>query len=246
MRVATGSHRFSGVTMAKKKKASLKPKRKRPIRRATKVLLKRSERKQITEFSKYIPSLESLKGREKISSAEYGAFKRAKGKLRHTDNLKPVTAAQAKRLKGKLVGGGVRAVRLRNTSPDATVRVRKGGIIVTSNGREWEYHPVSVRNAGELAEALIKKGYSLFARKNKPAWQLHMWTSKGRSNEGAASYEKWVQLVVAFFNAYQNSTDFINGVAAMVTDVGGKTRKPIPKSELRDIEPDEIEDDEEE
>jgi hypothetical protein len=209
-------------------------------------LLKKSEKKQIREFSEYIPSLSQYKGKEKITSQQYAAFKRAKKHLRHTENLKPLTEAQAKKLgKRKLAGHGMRAIRLRNTSPHAKVRVTNKGVLVTSNGREWEYHSVPKNPASDMAERMIEKGRDLFSRTKKPPFQLHIWTSKGRSNEGAASLQKWAGLIMAFFQAYQASQDFIEGVAAMVTDVGGKTRKPLRKKDLA-YDADEIEDEEEE
>lgn len=213
--------------------------------------MRKSERKQISLFSQYIPSLGKYKGKDRITSAEYSAYQRAKKKLRHTDNLRPLTEKQAKALgKKKLAGHGIRAVRLRNVvegdSHSRVVRVTKKGVLVTSNGREWEYHPVTLtKDADTNTARMIEAGRALFARPKKPPFQLHIWTSKGRSNEGWSSLEKWAGGVVAFFMAYQTSGDFVLGIAAMVTDVGGKTRKRISKKDL-EYDADEIEDNEEE
>lgn len=238
--------------MAKKKKPARKRRVKRPSRRKTFVYLKKSEKQQIREFSKYIPSLDAYRGKERISSAEYSAFKRAKSKLRHTDNLRPVTEAQAKRLKGKLAGHGIRAIRLRNVvkgdEHSRVVSVSTKGTVITSNGRRWEYHPVkgvNSRDVDAIANSLIKAGTSLFGRSKNPPFQLHLWTSKGRSNEGASSPEKWVQLVVAFLNKYQNADSFLFGIAAMITN-GGKTRKALPKSAFKNLDKVLEEEDEEE
>lgn len=226
-------------TATKKRKAN------KPKRRITKVLLKKSEIKQIREFSKFAPGLDKLRGRDKITSAEYGVFTKAKRRLRHTGNLKPVTEKQAKALKGHLVGGGIRAVRLRNTEEHAKVRVRKGGIIVTSNGRDWEYHPVGGGDPSVLAENLIEKGRDLFNRDKNPPFSLYIWTSKGRASEGFRDFGLWARYVGSRFNSYQNASEFIWGIAALVKDKGGKVRKPL-KRKIPAFIPDDIEEEEDE
>lgn len=216
--------------MAAKKRAKRRGKS-APSRRQTYVLLKKSEKKQIREFSKYIPKLADYKGKDKITSAQYGAFKQAKTKLRHVENLKPVTEAQAKKLKGKLVGGGIRAIRLRDTGKDANVRVKsvlKGGVVVTTNGRDWEYHPVH-SDAGGLPEALIEKGRELFNRSVHPPWQIHLWTSKGRANEGKSSFQKWAEYVMSRFGKYHDPSDYLQGVAILVRDGKNGFRKEIKR-----------------
>ncbi len=190
-------------------------------RRTVYHLLKKSEKKQIREFSKFIPSLEKYKGKERITTQEYSAFQRAKAKLKHTENLKPLTEAQAKKLKGYTVGKGIRAIRLRNTSPDAKVKVLKGGLVVVSNGRDWEYHPVASRNPDKLIEAMLALGKRLFFRKENPPWQLHIWTAAGRVSGGATAYYLWARDVAAFFNAYQGTEEYVRGAAALIRDQRG-------------------------
>lgn len=233
--------------MAGKAKRRIKRRGKSSKKRQTYVLLKKSEKAQIREFAKFIPSLDAYRGKEKITSAQYGAFKRAKEKLRHTDNLKPVTEAQAKKLpKGTLVGGGIRAIRLRNVNQDeAHTRVRtvtKAGVVITTNGRDWEYHPVSVRSPADLQEALIEKGRELFNRAKNPPWQLHLWTAKGRANFGVTSFDKWAKYIMGAFNKYQETTDFVKGVAALIRDGKNGFRKEIK----RKAKPFEMPDEEEE
>jgi len=236
--------------MAKKKKRAVTPRKRKPKRRATYVLLKKSEKKQIREFSKFIPSLDQYRGLDRLSSAQYSALQRAKKKLRHTENLKPLTEKQAKKLKGKTVGGGIRALRLRNVvegdSHSKVVKVTNAGVVVTSNARIWEYHPVKSRSADGLADALISEGLRLFHSKDKTPFALHIWTGAGRSNEGSTAPEKWVQQVLKFFGAYQNSTEFILGVAALVRDVGGKKRKPLGKAMFKNLDTELENEDEEE
>lgn len=209
-------------------------KKKRLHRRSTNVLLKKSEKKKIREFSKFVPALEKYKGKEKISSSAYGLFKKAEKKLRHTENLKPVTEKQAKKLGKKyLVGGGIRAIRLRNTSDkDAHTRVktvRDDGVIITTNGRDWEYHPISVSNPGEVPEALIEKGRELFNRKKNPPWQIHLWTAKGRAGQGFTSFPAWARFVLKEYNSYTDPTEWMKGVAILTRDGKNGYRAEIKK-----------------
>lgn len=223
-----------------------KRKTKRPIRRKTYVLLKKSDKAFIRENVKFIPSLQDYRGQERITSAQYGALRKAKAKLRHTENLKPLTETQAKHLKGKLVGGGVRAIRLRGGDGAKVVSVSDKGVVVTSNGRKWEYHPVSTSKNKALQEALIDAGLKLFARKKNPPWQLHLWTNKGRTDKGASNPADWVNRVAEWFNTgvsaqifSQQGKDFIYGVAAMITDSNGAVRKPLAKEDFEAEEPEE-------
>lgn len=216
--------------MAKKKKRAATPRKRKPVRRKTYVLLKKSEKKQLRDFSKFIPSLDQYRGVDRLTSAQYGVFQKAKKKLRHTENLKPLTEKQAKKLKGKMVGGGIRALRLRNVvegdSHSKVISVTNKGVVITSNGRIWEYHPVTPGKHDDLADALIQRGISLFHRKKKVPFALHIWAGNGRSNEGSPSPEKWISQVTKLFSAYQNSSEFILGIAVLVRDSNGKLRKP--------------------
>lgn len=222
--------------MAKAKKRS---KRYIPIGKAT--------RKQISEFSKFVPSLAKHKGKSRLTPAEYSAFTRAKKRLRHTDNLKPLTELQAKRLKGKLVGGGVRAIRLRNTASDKNVKIKSvlsSGVVITTNGRDWEYHPIHA-DGMDLPEALIEKGRELFNRKVHPPWQMHLWTSKGRANRGQSSFRLWVEYVMKEFGKYQDATDFIQGIAILTRESRGyrpEIKKKSKPFEMREQDGDEDQD----
>lgn len=236
--------------MTKKKKRAVQPRKRKPRKRTTYVLLKKSEKKQLRDFAKFIPSLDKYKGQDKITSAGYGAFQKAKKKLRHTENLRPVTAKQAKHLQKRLVGGGIRALRLRNVaegdSHSKVVSVSNKGVVLTSNGRKWEYHPVNASTPDALASKLIHTGLTLFKRKKKVPIQLHIWTSKGRNGEGASSPEKWIQIVVRYVETYENADEFVYGLAALVSDVGGRMRDPLGADWFKGLEniPD-LEDDEE-
>lgn len=194
--------------MAKRKSAT----RKRHQRRIF-INVGKTKRAEIREYSKFIPSLEKLKGKTKITPAEQAQLSRAKRLLRHTDNLKPVTEKQAKQLKkmGLLEGKGVRAIRLRNTEPHAKISVLKSGIIVTSNGRKWEYHPV----APDI-EALATHGETLLNRDDVA--QINLWTNRGRASEGFTYIKAWIDYLRDRFSQYVQMQEFTNGIAALIKD----------------------------
>jgi hypothetical protein len=173
-------------------------------------------RAQLREYAKYKPALKKLVGKQRLTPAEYGQFTRAKRQLRHTENLHPVTEKQAKKLRkeGLLVGKGVRAIRMRNTAADAKVRVLKSGIVVVSNGRHWEYHPVEAD-----VQVLIDYGLSLLD--NPETQRIALWTTKGRSDESFASRGAWVAYLRERFSKYVQVMDFTIGIAREI-----KQRKP--------------------
>lgn len=191
-------------------------------RRQTYVFVSKKTRGEIREYSKFAPGLSKLKGKSRITSAERAQLTRLKKALRHTENLKPLTEKQAKALakaghKDLLVGNGVRAIRLRNTSPEAKIRIKKDGLIITSNGRTWEYHPV----AAEIG-ALADYGIALLERGDVA--QINLWTNRGRANEGFSRKQAWLDYLHDRFAQYVSQTEFTEGIAARIKDKknGGK------------------------
>jgi hypothetical protein len=189
-------------------------------RRQTYVAVSKETRKQLKEYAKFVPSLEKIKpkrnklGTYVVTPAQQAQITRARKQLRHTENLKRLTKKQAAQLKkaGKadlLVGKGVRAIRLRNTSPDAKVRVTKSGVIVTSNGREWEYHRVPAE-----PDELIERGIEFL--NNPRYYQINLWITRGRANEGFRSKSAWVEYIRNRFTQYVSQTDFVEGIAVLV------------------------------
>lgn len=204
--------------MAPKEKRRTAPRK----RRQTYVFVSKKTRSEIREYSKFAPGLSKLKGKLRITSEQRAQLTRTKKVLRHTENLKPLTEKQAKALakaghKDLLVGKGVRAIRLRNTSPEAKVRVRKDGLIVTSNGRTWEYHPV----AAEI-DALADYGIMLLDRGDVA--QINLWINRGRANEGFSRKSAWIEYLRDRFAQYVSQTEFTEGIAARLKDKkkGGK------------------------
>lgn len=209
------------ATKGKGRKAS-KTKR---TRRVTYKHIGKGTRKQIRDMSRFIPSLSKLKGKTRITSAEYAAVTRAKKKLRHTENLRPVTAKQAKELRkrGLLAGNGIQAIRLRSTAENAKVRVRKNGVVVTSNGRTFEYHPVKAD-----IDALAEAGEALLDRRDVK--QIFLWTSRGRTDEGFTYFGEgdddggWLAYLQARFSQYHQIADFTEGIAAEIKAAKGKSK----------------------
>lgn len=185
-----GGHDKRGMAMARKR-----------ARRTTYIPLAGKSgaktRAQLREYAKLKPSLQKLSKKAartgKLTSAEYGQFTRARHQLKHTQNLRPITAKQAKLLRKQgpaemIVGHGIRAIRLRNTAPNAKIKILKSGLIVTSNGRTWEYHPVSA-NIDKLAD------YGLALLERKDTDFISLWTSRGRTNKTFSRPEAWVAYI---------------------------------------------------
>lgn len=172
-------------------------------------------RAQLREYAKFKPSLRKLATKAqktgRLTSVEYGQFTRAKRQLRHTENLRPVTEKQAKKLrkKGLLVGHGIQAVRLRNTAPNAKIKVLKSGLIVTSNGRTWEYHPVA-------PEIDILVGYGLSLLDQPTTQAIALWTTRGRSDETFSRKNAWIAYLQSRFSQYVQAMDFTLGIAREV------------------------------
>ena len=182
------------------------------------------QRKQMRAYARFVPAIGKFKEHKRITKAQLGLITKAKRQLRHTENLRPLTEKQTKKLKDKslLVGHGVRAIRLRNTANNAKVRVKKGDIIVTSNGRSWEYHPVKA-DIDTLADYGIKQ----LQRKDVQA--VALWTNKGRADETFDYAAPWIAYLhpktgvksTALLSAAPDELDkFINGIAVLLKEKG--------------------------
>lgn len=184
----------------------------------------KQRRAEIRELSKFVPSLEKLKGKKGLTSSELGQLNKAKKSVSRLSNLHPITERQAKQLKKQglleksLTKKGIRAIHLRNTSADAKVKVLKSGIIVTSNGRDWEYHPV-----GSDPNELYEYGSSLLKRKEKPRIRaITIWLVRGRMDEAFTSPESWLYFLENRFIGYAGTEDFVLGIAARRSQHRGK------------------------
>jgi hypothetical protein len=177
----------------------------------------KKRRQEIKELSRYIPSLEKLKGKRGLTASELGQLTRAKKKLRYTENLRPLTEKQAKKLQkmgqgNAIVGNGIRALRLNNTSPHAKIRVNKNGVIVVSNGRNWGYHPAKdtdAKSVADLGEKLLKQ---------LDVSGISLWTVKGRANEVFSYPKEWFEWVTAYYQGYAQTDDWVLGVAFLIAE----------------------------
>lgn len=198
---------------------------KKPKRRNIQTPIGNKTRAEIKKYSKYMPSLKEMSKKRHLSSSEMGKLTRARKRLRHTENLRPVTEKQAKILKKRklLAGNGIQAIRLNNTSPNAKIRLRKNGVLVSSNGRTWEYHSVliTMEDMIDAGEALLERG---------DIAQINLWTTKGRGNEGFAYAEAWANYLREYWQKYESQEDFMNGIAALVSEREIKTKEKTPQA----------------
>lgn len=162
-----------------------------------------------------VPSLKKYSRRKNLTRWEKSAITRAGNKIRHAggrSQLFSLTKIQARRLKDKdpLIGGGVRAIALRNTAPDSKVHVRKGKISVQTNGREIKYISAKADIGAILNE--IEKAFK------KPGINtVWLWTVKGRAQRGFRSMERALEELRAAFEAYTNTDEWLLGIAHLGT-----------------------------
>lgn len=179
-----------------------------------------------------MPSLEKLKNKKGLTASELGQLTRAKKKLRYTENLKPLTARQAKQLQksgmgNAIVGNGVRAIRLNNTSPHAKIKVNKKGVIVVSNGRNWGYFPAKDTDADTIASLGVELLERLDVR------SISLWTVKGRANETFPYPDLWVEWVGGYYQRYDETDDWVLGVAFEILDEPVKRKFKNMQEEAR-------------
>ena len=136
------------------------------------------------------------------------------GKIRHNTQTKcdrgraKFARAQGKSLKSKdaIIRGGVRAVRLRETSPSATVRIIKGEIVVKDQEKIFEYIAVPANQ-----DAINAAAKELFDRYNNiTVW---LWTINGRISAGANSYTQWFNEFGTKLNEYSKIKLWVTGLA---------------------------------
>lgn len=177
--------------------ARRKPKKPRPIE---------SYVKSARDNKKLVPSLSKYSRRKTLTRWQKSAITRAENKIAKQHDLYALTKAQAKALRDKslLVGNGIRAIRLRSTSPDAKVSIVKGEIKVRSNGRRFHYIRADVSE-------LITKGARVFDRFARP--ELWIWNKFGRENRGARSLAIWAERVNNYLAKYKNIEIFVQGFA---------------------------------
>ena len=165
-------------------------------------------------LAQFAPSLRKYRRRKTLNRWEKAAIARKENKLKFTDQLFPLTATQSKKLKDKdaLVGGGIRAIRLRNTAAGASVRVARNKIEVKSAGRQWFYITIDPPD-GDLLAAAAERIYAE-GRRRKKVTTIYIWTVQGRANLGSRSERIFVEEIAARMAAYDfDPNAFIIGLA---------------------------------
>lgn len=190
-------------------------------RRQTYVYINRKTKKEISELSKFVPALNDLKGKSRITTQQKALLTKAKKRTQHTESYRPITAHQEKLLRAHgdadiIVGKGVRAVRLRNTSENAKLTVRKNGMLVTSNGRTWEYHPVS-SDPDDLSE------YGAKQLERGDVEAIGLWTNRGRVDATTDDADDWNDFLYNTFSKYEKAKEFTKGIVVLIKK--GKTKR---------------------
>ena len=106
-------------------------------------------------LAKFVPELGPISHKTRLSPSEKARVTHYQKLTRYHANLVPVSAAQAKKMKGKLFAPGVRAIELRGTSDTAKVIPGKD-LIVVSNGRKyilWALDRETVRSKSRMGHA---------------------------------------------------------------------------------------------
>ena len=180
--------------------------------------------KSVERLAKFAPSLRKYKRRKRLNRWEKGAIARKEKVIGSTENLfalsKRQTKALSKESRSAIVGKGVRAVRLRNTSSEAKVRIREGFITTEETvkdkkkakrkRRKIRYVPVPA----DLG-ALIKAGLDIFDRaesrgKIVTVW---LWLDTGRAGGGFRSPRLFLENLNRNWVPYAIEGNRFNGLA---------------------------------
>lgn len=220
------------MSKAKDNKSKSKPKKiikksatkKTPAKKkaARYIPIGKEKQKRISALSKFIPSLARLKGKRRLTPQEMAALTKAGKKIRAaggTAGLKPLTELQAKKLpKGAVIGGGIRAIRLRSTGPDAKIKqtYKDGRLKIISNGRTWIYYPIAPDATGSLLDPLLDNGRAILG---EPATKsIALWVQRGRLDETFSHYPAWEEFIKSRFVNYYAQTDWTIGIAALLSE----------------------------
>lgn len=200
-------------------------------------------------LSKFVPKLAKLKRRKTLTTGEKSYITKAENALRWVDNLRPLTKVEAKQLKGatyegavnipekyKMINGerivtreaksypfkGVRAIQMKNISPDAKIKIIKDKqtgkykMQVVSNGRTFDY--LKPRNTSP--EEMLALAEKLFA--DPTVKEIYLWTSQGRVGQGFGSVYSFMEWFNKSYHGYKNTekwvkgfqVDWVSGIAA--------------------------------
>ena len=118
------------------------------------------------KFAKLIPSLKKYRRAKELTPQQKSAIARREKQMRYADHLIPLTPKQAKKFKRQLFAPGINAIQLRNTAPDAKLKLFGKDFIVTSNGRDFLYWRLPIR-AKRNPEKTLRQDKSINERSQR-------------------------------------------------------------------------------
>lgn len=191
-------------------------------------------------LAKFAPGLQKYKKRKTLTSHEKAAINRKEKILRYVDHLVPLTKKQARKMKDQLFAPGVRAIQLRETSPNAKIERVSNDMIITSNGRTWLYWKLEKLDTknwkrkrrqvfGKAAETYFNETSDAFPiekierlvrhafKKIPKKKQIHLWTKTGRVAKGFTGINAFMDwLLSEHVRAYKDTDSWVNGIAILV------------------------------
>ncbi len=213
-------------------------KRKRKPKRATESYLTAAK-----SLAPIVPKMRKYRKRKTLTRSEKSAIAKRERQLKNIPFLVPVTPAQIKKIgRKKLFMGGVHAIQIRNTSPDAKIKFRKGGDMeIIDQGRRWIYWSLdrgtvrSRRGMRKAAEDAFAKRFPIerisdltaAAFKRYEVRQVHLWAHAGIVGDAFESLNTFVRWVNEKWNAgrYARSEasggpsdpgKWVNGIAILI------------------------------
>ena len=206
------------------------------------------------ELAQFVPSLKKYKRRKTLTPWEKSYIARWENIIRFTDHLIKLTEKQYQELKetcalfeptvaikkgpnkGKLrVYKGIRAIQLRNTGKNVSIKKVNQNVIITSNGRIWVYwclpstNKSVIRKAGEDAftnpdtydiERVVELAKKAFD--NPTTKGVFLWAESGRVGEGSEDLQSFVRWIASDYARYNNTERWVKGIAILVADVGDR------------------------
>lgn len=190
-----------------------------------------------------VPSLRTLGKRKRLKPAEKSRITRREKQLKGIPDIFPVSARQAKKLKGQLLFPGVQGIQLRGVSTSAKITFKNKNITVKDNGRTWLYWHLSrstVRDKRKLKQAAkqafqqqfpieIVADLAAHAFKTEQVVQVNLWAHAGIVGDAHHDLNEFVQWVNEKWSAgryirtsiHGGDSDpgkWVNGIAILLED----------------------------
>lgn len=236
------------------------------VRRARRVEKAFRERKAKERFyqqqkkrlAPFVPKIARIRRKKKLTASDKATIRHFTKRIGSAaKNLRPVTAAQARKFKAQLYAPGVRAIELSGTTENAKVTVAGDDILVSQNGRTWVYWRVDratvkskrgMKSAAQRAfdmqfpiEKVAALAREAFAQYN--VVQVHLWSHSGRVGVGFETLERFISWIDEKWQAGRylrlpgegGSSDpakWVNGIAILV-EKGSRKKKPAKQTAAR-------------